>query len=208
MKRSTMDQVIALAGILQACKCVDELATHGVDTTRGFDASLKSLFAFDPPSTKDIFGGVEGVETGLSLLIDILNGNYRGVNQNILRYSVGALTLQKKLQADDAMLATIRNRLEHTAFRLDHFTSHRDEIASSIAAIYRDTLSTFGFRIQVTGNMQYLKQEQVSDHVRVALFAAVRAALLWDQLGGSRWQLLWRRKRLIATAENLLQGIS
>ncbi len=208
MKGSTKDQVIALAGILQACKYVDELATHGVDTIRGFDASLKSLFEFDPPSTEAIFGGVEGVETGLSILTEILNGNYRGVNQSILRYSVGALTLQKKLQADNAMLATIRNRLEHTSFRSDHFTSHRDEITTSIAAIYQDTLSTFGFRIQVTGNMQHLKNERVSDHVRVALFAAVRAALLWDQLGGSRWQLLWHRKQIISTAENLLKGIS
>jgi high frequency lysogenization protein len=34
----------------------------------------------------------------------------------------------------------------------------------------------------------------------------MRAAVLWQQLGGSRWQILFKRKQIIAEARRILDN--
>jgi high frequency lysogenization protein len=36
------------------------------------------------------------------------------------------------------------------------------------------------------------------------LLAGIRAAVLWQQLGGNRWSLFWSRKKYVATAHKFL----
>jgi len=37
--------------------------------------------------------------------------------------------------------------------------------------------------------------------IRALLLAGIRAAVLWQQLGGSRWKLFWSRRKYVATAK-------
>jgi high frequency lysogenization protein len=77
-------------------------------------------------------------------------------------------------------------------------------LASSIAAIYKDTLSNFRFRIRIGGSAQQLQNPLVADRIRAMLLAGVRAAYLWRAAGGSRWQLVFRRNRLLREAQQIL----
>ncbi len=91
-------------------------------------------------------------------------------------------------------------RIQKLSRQKEHFedTMHTNMIAA-ISGVYQDTLSKLSFRIQVHGNSQYLQQSQVSDQVRACLLAGVRAAMLWRQLGGRRWHLLFKRKSILQT---------
>jgi high frequency lysogenization protein len=53
-------------------------------------------------------------------------------------------------------------------------------------------------RIQVSGNPAYLQQSGIAQRVRCLLFAGIRSAFLWHQVGGKRSHLLLRRDSLLA----------
>jgi len=59
-------------------------------------------------------------------------------------------------------------------------------------------------RILIAGNPVYLEQAENASRVRTLLLSAIRSGVLWHQLGGSRWQLLFQRKKIILTAKKLL----
>ena len=46
-----------------------------------------------------------------------------------------------------------------------------------------------------------------ADIIRALLLSGIRAAFLWRQLGGRRWSLLLRRKKLLQAAQSLSRGL-
>jgi high frequency lysogenization protein len=49
----------------------------------------------------------------------------------------------------------------------------------------------------VQGNPHYLGQAGVVAEIRAALLAALRAAVLWRQVGGSLWDFPLRRRAML-----------
>lgn len=197
-------RALALAGILQATQLVDQLARSGQMDAAAFNAIVHSLFVLDPESPEAVYGSAVGLKPGLQLLHDLLRGNRRPDQQQAVRYAIGVLHLQKKLAAEPEMQAVIRSRLQHVERKLEHFTQDINEISASIAGIYQDTISHFKYRIQVSGSQQQLQDSNNANKIRALLLAAIRSAVLWRQLGGSRWQLLLHRGALAQAAEQLI----
>ncbi len=201
---SIRSQTLALAGVLQTAYLVDQIARTGTAAPESINPSLNSLFAFDASTTEAVYGGIHGVKLGLQVLSDILSGAKRQEYRVIIRYTLGILYLQKKLSANDELLNIMRSRLEHASLKAEHFTDNPASTAKNIAAIYQDTLSTFKFRIQVSGSLQQLQNPQNADTIRALLLAGIRSAVLWRQTGGRRWKLLLHRRQLLNTSREIL----
>ena len=199
-------QTLALAGVLQSAYLVDQIARTGKAPAESVNPSINSLFVFEAKHSAAIYGGVYGVKLGLQVLSDILTGGHRHQYQSIIRYTMGMLYLQKKLLANDELLSIIRSRLEHASLKAEHFSDNPASTAKSIAAIYQDTLSTFKFRIHISGSMQQLQNPQNADTIRALLLAGIRSAVLWRQAGGRRWKWLFARRQLLQCAKELLAG--
>jgi len=58
----------------------------------------------------------------------------------------------------------------------------------------------------VHGKPQFLQSERTVSWIRTLLFAGLRSAHLWEQLGGSRWRLMFGRQQILQEAEQLLTG--
>ena len=204
---SMEQQAIALAGVAQAARLVDQISKTGSYPLDFLETSIHSLFVFNPDNTADIFGGVPGVKLGLHNLSNLLADKNARENQDLVRYVFSLLYLERKFAADADMMAIVRTRLEHTSFRAEHFSNNVGELCHSISGIYQDTLSQQRFRIKVTGSVQHLENSKNSDIIRAVLLAGVRAAFLWRQLGGHRWRLLLQRKQLLQASQNLSRGL-
>ena len=61
-------------------------------------------------------------------------------------------------------------------------------------------------RIVINGKPQYLKNERTVDWVRTLLLAGLRSAMLWQQMGGGRFELMFGRKKIMREAESLLMN--
>lgn len=197
----TDHQALALAGMFAAATLVEQLASQGSRDKQAYQTLLESLFVQNPERPEDVYGG--SLRLGFEELAAFLSNNRRK-NSHAYRYVHGMLYLQKKLSNCPEMLHTIGQRLQQAQQQKQHFGIDHDNLAANLAGIYSDTLSSFSFRIQVMGEMTYLQQTRIANQIRALLLAGIRAATLWRQLGGNRWQLLFARKKLLASAERLL----
>ncbi len=199
------EQVLALAGLCQAVSLVDSIARTGNVEPEPFEACLQSLFSFSAKTTEETYGGVVQLELGLRRLNDLLSGNRNQSDQELIRYIIGATHLQKLLDKQPDVAAIIRSRLEHCAKNMQVNSRNISELSPSIAAIYKDTISHFKFRIKVNGSAQQLQNEHNADRIRALLLASIRAGFLWRQQGGRRLHLIFKKQAILRTVRELLQ---
>lgn len=200
-------QTLALAGVAQAARLVDQLSCTGSYPGQFMQASIHSLFRFDVEDSAAVFDGVAGVKLGLDTLSALLANQNGPEQRDINRYLFALLHLERRFAADAAMMDVVHARLQHASFKAEHFSDNVGEICQSIAGIYGDTLSQLRFRIKVTGSAQHLQDRQTADKVRALLLAGIRSAFLWRQLGGRRWKLVLQRRRHWVACQSLSRGL-
>lgn len=206
MSRSLHDQTIALAGLFQAASLVQQLAHKGSCNEESLETCIRSLFATDPASTLDVYGGeLPDIREGLDALSTSLAQQSRPQDVEILRYVLNLIHLESKLKRNGDMLDVIGSRIDQARHTASHFGYVHSNLISNLASIYSDTISTFRLRIQVSGNPQVLQQEENAAKVRALLLSGIRSAVLWRQSGGHRWQLIFSRKKVIHHARELLR---
>ena len=207
--RTLIEQrTLALAGVAQAARIVDLAAKTGSWPTPFVEASIHSLFCFEPDAVDAVFGTPQGIRLGLEQLSACLSLSQDESAAQTLRYTLAMLQLEKRFAKRDDLQSIVHARLKHAAYGADNFSSSINALASGIAAIYQDTLSTLPYRIKITGSAQHLNSPQVADLVRSLLLCGVRAAFLWRQLGGSRFKLMLNRGDIRDTAARLARDVS
>jgi high frequency lysogenization protein len=199
-------QALALAAVLESAILVDQLAREGSAPAPEMQAMADSLFRTEWDSVEEVFGGIDRLRRGLALLEGLLSRYPGDAQGNTLRYTLAMLHLGRLLARDRERLGVIRSRLAHSALQSSHFATRFDDLASSIAAIYQDTISTYRYRIQVAGNATHLQDSRVADRIRSMLLAGLRATILWRHVGGSRIGLLLGRARLLHAVRAVQRG--
>ncbi|VAW80864.1 FIG002903: a protein of unknown function perhaps involved in purine metabolism [hydrothermal vent metagenome] len=198
------DRTTAFAGILQALKLVQDSA-HGrpCDLTT-MQASLGSILIIDTDSVADVFGGIENLRPGLQLLkMQLISGQQKPDNE-LARYLVTLLHLERKLSKRSDLLDRLLTGIERAQTQAEHFDVVHSNLLASFADLYANTVSTLSPRIMVGGQPERLTDPTVANRVRALLLAAMRAAVLWRQCGGTRTGLIFSRKRMVETASRLL----
>ena len=201
-------QVIALAGVVQAARMVDQVAKTGSYPAAFFEASLRSLFAFDAPTVDAVYGNIQGVKLGLRSVVDMLTDATNEDHVAMGAYVRGLLKLEDQFGKRPDLQEVVASRLGHVNFKAQHFSDDAVELAASISAIYQDTISRLPYRIKVKGNVQHLQQTKNADLVRTLLLAGLRSAHLWRQLGGRPRHFLFKGGKLAATASDLGKQLS
>lgn len=105
----------------------------------------------------------------------VLNVSNKGAGAELTRYTLSLMVLERKLHANKQAMQTLGDRL-----------------------------SPLGPRIQVIGSSAILQNPQVQSKVHAVLLAGIPAAVLWQQVGGSRLQLIFSRHRLLKQAQNII----
>lgn len=191
-------QMTALAGVFQAAALVNKLAHTGQVSDAALAGMLKTLLVRNPDSTIDVYGGDDlGLREGYQLLQSILERKTDDLPRESLRYVVSMLSLERQFSRRDDLLEIAAQRLPRIEQQVELYGLTSDNIASSFGGLYQDTISTFKQRIQVHGDMRFLQQEATAAKVRALLFAGIRSACLWRQLGGRRWHLLTKRGAML-----------
>ncbi len=210
MAKNYYDITLALAGVCQAARLVQQLAHQGHCDSDALHVSLNSIIDLDPESTLAVFGGSEAnLRLGLETLLGVLNTSSRqGLNAELTRYTLSLMVLERKLAASKGAMDTLGNRIAGLHRQLEHFDLQSETLLSAMAGIYVDVISPLGPRIQVTGSPAVLQSPQVQAKVRSALLAGIRAAVLWHQVGGGRLQLMFSRNRLVNQAKQILADLT
>ena len=200
------DRNFALAGVFQATELVRQAACHGTWSGYAASASLDSLFRLEATSVDDMYGSTERLKLGVETMLAVLQGENRYVES--LRYGVGLLQIERKFHRANPIQEEVDRRLQQISQQGTDLEQHEreDQQAEEVSALYSATISRLSPRIVVNGKPQYLKNQRTVAWVRTLLFAGLRSATLWRQLGGGRLELMFGRKSIIREARGFLMG--
>lgn len=199
-------QTMALAGMFQCAALIEQMATNGDLNAAAFDCSFDSLFTFDAPTTLDVFGDLAGLSRGLNVLSQYLDGEGQK-SSHVAYYVLSMLKIAVRLQGDKSLAGEIQTSLQKIESQSREFGLSRNSIIAKIDGLYQSTVSTINPRIMVQGEQNYLSNSNNASKIRTLLLAGIRAAVLWSQLGGSKWKLLVSRKKYLLMAKQLLSSL-
>ncbi|MFW1676351.1 high frequency lysogenization protein HflD [Pontibacter sp. JAM-7] len=220
MTRLHDEQAIALAGVFQAAALVEQIATRGMVSQNNLEASLFSIMQTNADNTEAVFGGDRDLPYNLSIglrnLQDLIEKPRAEHNRDVIRYALSMMHLERKLMAKPELIQTISQRLKQVTEQARYFnpddadslsdpsTFAHPSVIANLASLYQDTISTFSFRIQVTGDPRHLQNRENAAKIRALLLAGIRSAMLWRQKGGKRWHLMFFKSRLRPSLKKLL----
>ena len=211
MSNSITDRTIAIAGIYQAASLVQQIAKTGNLDEISFQTCIKSIFYIDVEKPVDAFDGLENLKIGLSTLISQLGGNSENIkvqkDMYVTKYAIGAMVLENKLKKNQTMIKEISSGIELAKNQAEHFTVTHENVIANLADLYSKTISTLQPRIMVQGEHVYISNPVNANKIRALLLSAIRSVFLWRQCGGTRWQLIMQRKKIINNASTLLENI-
>lgn len=245
-----LDQVIALSALFQAADLVHRVSQGYPLPITSLEASVKSIFIFEPNSVGEIFPDRRLLSNGYHLLASALNRapddtkqtfqieskvkssqndnnpikqpsepkRPEDNNENLyiptgvaytrqaIRYALGLLHLDYKIGKKSDIHSVIHSRLLQCQKQI-HFSAPNGEVQTeqytafstieTLAQIYLDTAGKQRYRIHVHGKAGPLKRPENAAKIRATLLAGYRAAILWRQVGGRRWHLLFKRRTIL-----------
>lgn len=200
------NQTLALAGMFQAAVLVEALASGGECNRAALDCSIDSLFTFDAASPSEVFGDTTCLGIGFDALVDYLGGQARQSGRNVAYYVMSMLKLATRLQQLRPLADTLHKGLVKAERGQREFDLPREQMMGHLDRLYQDNISPLQPRIMVRGEPAHLRDAAVAARIRALLLAGIRAAVLWHQLGGSRWRLLIRRRQYVDAARRLRDG--
>ncbi|HEY9040887.1 MAG TPA: DUF489 family protein, partial [Rheinheimera sp.] len=149
MQESLSTQIIALAGLCQALKLVQQVARSTEQDKAALNIMLNSVAVIDAEQPLSIYGDNEvNLATGLKLIVDQL-GDKPQKDVELTRYIVGVLALERRLHKSPANLKQLGDKLQHLQRQLQHFAVTDDNMLASLADIYSTCISSLGSRIQI-----------------------------------------------------------
>lgn len=198
------DRTIALAALVQAASLVQHIAESGQASSTETETLLQSLLVEDAPNTESVYGGISSLRNGIKVLNQQLSKKKEQKDVTLLRYVISLMHLERQLAKQPAMMDVISRELEQVPQQVEYFGDIMSpQVIARFADIYQRTLSQMKPRIQVYGDPAYLQQADNVNKVRALLLAGIRAAVLWRQKGGRRWQFLFQSNKILAAAEEL-----
>lgn len=204
------DITIAFAGVCQAVALVQQFAHKGTTDREVFAHSVKSLLVTQPESTLAVYGdNLEHLRLGFETIQAQMGGGSGKLDTEIGRYWINVLALSQKLNKLPEAKAQLAPRLQQIERQLPLYENDimADQMIANLAAIYSDIISPLGNRVHVLGLQDYLVRPDIHNKIRAALLAGIRAGILWQQVGGTRWQFLFSRKKIFNQAKALYQQI-
>lgn len=205
----TEQQVLALAGLFQAAFLVEQVAKTGQVGEEQLRTSIESLLDQNPASVEAVYGNkLSNLRIGLQEVKFLTDGKSRtGSSPDVIRYALSLLHLEGQLRKNKATLEVIGKGINNANRQLQHFNSTHENVIANLAGLYQDTISKFRYRIHVTGTAQHLQNSQNANKIRALLLAGIRSAMLWRQVGGRRWQLMFSRRKLNRAVIQLLERL-
>ena len=196
------ERVIALAGALQAASLVRALALRGEADIAAMRVSLASVFKIDADNAADVFGGVPNLRHGLEAMLAQIESGRR--DPSLTRLLINVMRVEGVLSRRRDMLEALHAGIESIAAAEPPGGLDPIDATPDFARLYSETLSTLRPRIMVEGNPRCLNNPATVDRIRALLLAAVRATVLWRQLGGSQLRLFFRHRQYAMMARGLL----
>jgi high frequency lysogenization protein len=204
MNSEIRDRSIALAGMYQAVKLVQQTAQGERRDAAATRASISSILNTDPESTIAVYGDSRALISGLDLVTSQLSNNSKRRDLVLTGYVITLMHLERKLTRQSDLMQKLARGIDRVKEEIKQADVLDPGIIAALAEVYKDTVSTLQPRIMVQGEESVLRNSDSKNMIRALLLAGMRAAVLWKQRGGNRVRLIFQRKQLLECCAELL----
>ena len=204
MNSAIRDRSIALAGMFQAVKLVQQTAQGERRDAAATVTSISSVLNTDPETAVDVYGDSHALVPGLEIVLSQLGNNNKQRDMALTGYVITLMQLERKLARQPDLMKKLTSGIDRLKGEIELLDEDDPGIVAGLAALYKDTVSTLQPRIMVKGDESVLRNADSKKMIRALLLAGMRAAVLWRQCGGNRIRLIFQRKQLLDSCRELL----
>lgn len=209
MKRigqTDINKTVALAGIYQAAHLVSQAAFNHRLNRLAYQSSIESLFKLELPNVESLFRCHDSLKLGLFYLIHYTTGSSISLEEKqLLRYLFRMSKMAKKVLKNRDIFEQLQRRLQSIGLQARHLGSMHEIVIRELGLLYRQVFLSRGIEIPVLGKRSSFTNPQRMSEIYALLLAGIRAAVLWQQVGGSVFPLLFSRAQLKKQAIYLLK---
>src|SRR5688572_9718604 len=147
---SMSTRVLALAGLVQALAQVRRVADTGQANAAILATAMDSVFRIDAPSPSAVYGDVEAVRPGLTLLRDYFASSQR--DEQLPRLVLAVMQLERRFVRDHDMGRRVQAGIRAQADNAQRLGTMHPDVMAALGALYAETLSHLRPRVLVQGN--------------------------------------------------------
>ena len=204
MNSAIRDRTIALAGMFQAVKLVQQTAQGQRRDAAATAVSISSVLNTDPETAIDVFGDSRALIPGLETALGQMGDDSKQRDMALTGYVITLMHLERKLARQPDLMKKHGSGVDRIKEEIESVEESDSGIVAALAALYKETVSTLQPRIMVKGDENVLHNADSKRMIRALLLAGMRAAVLWRQCGGNRIRLIFQRKQLLDSCRELL----
>ena len=204
MNSTIRDRTIALAGMFQAVKLVQQTAQGQRRDAAATAVSISSVLNTDPETAIDVFGDSRALIPGLETVLGQMGDDSKQRDMALTGYVITLMHLERKLARQPDLMKKLGSGVDRIKEEIESVEESDSGIVAALAALYKETVSTLQPRIMVKGDENVLHNADSKRMIRALLLAGMRAAVLWRQCGGNRIRLIFQRKQLLDSCRELL----
>lgn len=196
----------ALAALAEAGYLISRIAREGELNADGIDNLTRGVLKISSESTMSIYD-MRKLRNGLTFWASPESlGKIEC--QDTLRYVTAALMLEANYRKEPKARSEMAKAIDGIKSELPARSDKSNFVASSLADWYSQNASGKLAKISIHGEEENLKNTTHMTYVRALLAAALRAAYLWRQLGGTNVNFLLNKSKTIACSKRLLSELS
>jgi high frequency lysogenization protein len=204
MNSEIRDRSIALAGMYQAVKLVQQTAQGEWRDAAATRVSIGSILNTDPESAIAVYGDSRALISGLELVTSQLANDSKRRDLALTGYVITLMHLERKLTRQSGLMQKLAQGIDRVKGQIKQTDELDPGIIAALAEVYKDTVSTLQPRIMVQGEEGVLRNTDSKNMIRALLLAGMRAAVLWRQRGGNRIRLIFQRRQILDCCVELL----
>ncbi|MBJ9984581.1 high frequency lysogenization protein HflD [Acinetobacter sp. S40] len=219
------NRALALAGVFQAAQLTHMTAMTGQQSIGEsgnfyFEQLIKACLNIRPTmnssmQTLDFFNQLADISLGLKTLESSITQPFSSAPKSRLpklsnaklpmTYAMALLQLEKKVYKNPEYVEIIEKSQQKILKQLSFFDNNylHPSIIANLAQTYVETAGQINPRIMVRGNAEAFKDSHHTNRIRACLFTGLQMAHLWRQLGGSSWNMIFSKRKLLQDIQTL-----
>ena len=195
----------AFAALVESLYQITLISHSGVINKGTVDPLLKGVLKTESMLSTNIYP-LASLKNGLTFFTDKSLGEQalKEINYYIPNiFRLASVYLGRRQERDD---------LEKQIGRIKELLSHQENkslfVAKHLAEWYATEISqTNIFALQIFGAKEHLGKDVNLIYIRALLVSALRACILWKQLGGNQMNFVFNRSKMIISARQMLEVI-
>ena len=209
--KNIRSESIALAALFQCCTQINRIAHTGYCDEQAVSTVFRALLVTNPNTIEDIYK-ISELKTGFRGLIEGFSAE--GITDNsaneLVKLAMQVISLTDRIVRNTSLYNRLSNEIDTLKDQIEKacpdFLEGKTSVVLSkenvekFAQLYQSLISPNFSKLLIFGEERFLSSTENQNRIRALLLAGIRAVVLWNQVGGKKLYLMFRRKEIVSFA--------